>query len=270
MIAACSTFGGEDQPPSSPADAGAADGAPADAGTALVDASENEGAADAGWVPCHTRRPPPAFCADFDDDDHGDAGVYYGNGIAVDLPPSTNIASATRRAPAVSAPNALWVYAVGASYAVKYYATGSADVSVIEGTASLRIASVPAQTMTLFGIGVHDQGNAEYCSITLVTTPDAAAGLRLISNCGSPANPIGRSTTVLASLPSATVFVAVHLRLDLPAGTASATVNDTGPITLGLDYSSQKKFLAAVILGGDEIPSTPMQVAFDNVLVTVK
>ena len=266
-LAACTSFTADDPVPSGAPDAATADGA-VDATDAL---RADAGVADGGWIPCGARKPAPAYCADFDEPDHGP----YDLGTRVSLPPIGPAAAVTFGTPAVSDPFAMTITTKTDRY--KLESSGTTTVHTVHASFDVRFEAL--DTGRRFAIAVVGARNPafDHCYLSLELGGDH---MYLQEHCGKVegGTDVQSSPTVLTAIPALQQWLHFDLLLDLTAETITFGLDDRVPsvFPLGVAASAGDLHLGGTSYVGlgiiDPIGADTGTVAisFDNLLAETR
>ena len=264
-LAACGTFAADDPGPGT----GVPDGATADGGTgnAADVAAADVIAADASWVTCRARKPAPAYCADFDEPDHG----AYDFGTRVSLPVAGPNATVTFGTPAVSDPFAMAIATKTDRYKLESY--GTSTVHTVHASFDVRFETL--DTARRFAIAVVGARNTafDHCYMSLELGGDH---MYLQEHCGKVegGTDVQSSPTVLSAIPALHQWLHFDLLLDLMTETVTFGLDDRTPneFPLGVPASDGDlhlggtSYVAFGIIDPIGADTGAVEISFDNVL----
>lgn len=262
-LVGCAAFAADDPVggsavPSAP-EAGALDG--------TSDAVLEGSAADAGWTACSARKPPPAYCADFDEPDHGP----YEFGTKLSLPVADPSAIVTFGAPAVSDPFAMAIATHTDRYTLESY--GTSTIHTVRSSFDVRFDTL--NTGRRFAIAVVGARNVafDHCYASLELAGDR---MLLQEHCGRAegGTDVQSYPTVLSAIPAVGDWLHIDLTLDLQAETMTFALGDRTPDSFPLDVSAADgdlhlggtSYVAFGIIDPIGTDTGPVSLRFDNIL----
>jgi hypothetical protein len=267
-VAACSSFAA-DSGPVAGTGTGDLDAASADES---VDSQATDAAAtDGGWVACGARKPAPAYCADFDEPDHGP----YDLGTRVSLPVVGPNARVMFGMPAVSAPFAMAIATRTDRYKLESYGTST----IYTVHASFDVRFVALNTGRRFAIAVVGARNTafDHCYLSLELGGDR---MYLQEHCGKVdgGTDVQSSPTVLAAIPALDQWLHFDLLLDLSAETITFGLDDrtAAVFPLGVAPSAGDlhlggtSYVAFGIIDPVGADTGEVTISFDNILAETK